>query len=439
LAPYFQIMERFQTLAEEYPDVSVLWKVEFGLWRVWPLPYRDAKILSERIDRTEEVPYSPGADLHLAYNAIKAVERLIVDAGIKHDQLNKILIRDRWLATQQFSASDLWLHSIREFWLGAQEEAEASGSAIKTFEALAETRGYVPGRSTPVGHRVLSLMVTQHKPLKQIVKEHQLPTGAEIDATEEPAGWLENGKIPHVFAASVYFCGVLAAHRASEMRVSHGSDASLPSDLAAVAQPALDPAGDVPHFVFRYGEDFPVEDQEAIEVVRLQANRKFAGKSVSTFDEWMSAREEWLSELVYGAAPVFGRVAVKLNWSADHRRDVLKGFIIQAGSAGHVSLPDLQRFFVPPTAKQLDDALFPTEGNSFITRGHLPEQAKIPRKKRGRPMEIPDELKQRALLAKSGRERAKILYRTPYPTAQQVKNVPTILKYFRHKRQPKGE
>jgi hypothetical protein len=74
----------------------------------------------------------------------------------------------------------------------------------------------------------------------------------------------------------------------------------------------------------------------------------------------MSAREEWLSELVYGAVPVFGRVAVKLNWSADHRRDVLKGFINQAGSAGRVSLPDLQRFFAAPRAKELDDALFPT-------------------------------------------------------------------------------
>jgi hypothetical protein len=264
-------MERFQTLAEEYPDVSALWKAEFGLLRVWPLPYRDAKVLNEGIGGSEEVPYSPGAHLHLAYNAIKAVERLVVDAGIKHDQLNKILIRDRWLATQQFNASDLWLHSIREFWMGAKEDAEAFGTGQEAFEKLAEAHGYLPGTSTAVGRRVWTLMVTQHKSLKQIVKERQLSTGDEIDSTEEPAGWLESGRIPHVFAASVYFCGVLAARRAGEMRDSQGSNANL----AAVAQPTFDLAGDVPHFVFRYGQDFPPEDQEAIETVRLEANRKF--------------------------------------------------------------------------------------------------------------------------------------------------------------------
>jgi len=357
LAPYFQIMESFQTLAEEYPDVSALWKAEFGLWRVWPLPYRDAKVLSEHLGGSEEVPYSPGADLHLAYNAIKA-EQLIVDAGIKQDQLNKILTRDRWLATQRFNASDLWLHSIREFWLGAREDAEASRADLDTFENVAEANGYVPGTSTAVGRWVWSLMVSQHKAVKQIVKERQLSTGDEIERNEEPAGWLESGKIPRVFAASVYFCGVLAARLAGELSDSQGSSACVPSKPAAAAQPALDLAGDVPHFVFRYGQDFPTEDQEAIETVRLEANRKYAAKSVSTFEEWMSAREEWLSELVYGAAPVFGRVSVKLHWSADHRRDVLKDFIIQA-AAGHVTLPRVQRFFAPPRAKQLDDALFP--------------------------------------------------------------------------------
>jgi hypothetical protein len=53
---------------EEYPDVSALWNAEVGHWQVWPLPYRDAKALSEHIGGSEEVTYSPGADLHLAYN-----------------------------------------------------------------------------------------------------------------------------------------------------------------------------------------------------------------------------------------------------------------------------------------------------------------------------------------------------------------------------------
>jgi hypothetical protein len=59
LAPYFQIMDRFQALAEEYPDVSAVWQAEFGRWRAWPLPFRDAKILSEHISRSEEYPTRP--------------------------------------------------------------------------------------------------------------------------------------------------------------------------------------------------------------------------------------------------------------------------------------------------------------------------------------------------------------------------------------------
>jgi hypothetical protein len=440
LAPYFVMMEKFRTLAEEYPNVSALWQAEFGRWQVWPLPCRDAKVLSERLGGSEEVPSSPGADLHLEFGAVYA-ERLIIGAGIKEDELNKILTRDRWLATAQFKASDLWLHAIREFWLSAQEDAEASGVDVDVFERVAEAHGYLPGVSTAIGRQVWSLMVTQRKSLKQIVKERQLSTGDERDGTEEPAGWIQSGKIPYVFAASVYFCGVLAARRAGEMRDSQGSNASLPSNPAAVAQPALDLAGDVPHFAFRYGQDFPVEDQDAIETVRFEASRKFAAKSVSTFDEWMSAREDWVSELVDGAARVFGRVAVKLHWSADHRRDVLKGFILQAAGAGRLTLPRVQRFFAAPRAKQLDDALFPvsspdtSKSNPSMTSGPPPEPPRAPRKKRGRPVEISDDLKRRALLAKGGRERAKILYQTPYPTVQQVKNVPTILKHFNRKLQ----
>jgi hypothetical protein len=209
------MMEKFRALAEEYPNVSALWMAEFGHWRVWPLPYRDAKVLSERSGGSEEVPYSPGADLHLEYSAVFA-ERLIIEAGIKEDELNKILTRDRWLATAQFKASDLWLHAIREFWLSAREDAEASGVDVDAFERVAEARGYSSGISTAIGRRVWSLMVTQHKSVKQIVKERQLSTRDEMDATEEPAGWIQSGKIAYVFAASVYFCGVLA-RRALEL------------------------------------------------------------------------------------------------------------------------------------------------------------------------------------------------------------------------------
>jgi hypothetical protein len=58
-----------------------------------------------------------------------------------------------------------------------------------------------------------------------------------------------------------------------------------------------------------------------------------------------------------------------------------------------------------------------------------------PQKKRGRPIEIPDERKLRALNVSGNRERARILYNTRYPTPQQVKNVSAILRHFGRSRQ----
>lgn len=59
-----------------------------------------------------------------------------------------------------------------------------------------------------------------------------------------------------------------------------------------------------------------------------------------------------------------------------------------------------------------------------------------PQRKRGRPAKISDELKERALAAKGGKARAQILYGTNYPTPQQIKNVPSILKHYTGKRTP---
>jgi len=61
-------------------------------------------------------------------------------------------------------------------------------------------------------------------------------------------------------------------------------------------------------------------------------------------------------------------------------------------------------------------------------------QQPVIRKTRGRPIEISDELKEKALLVAGGKARAQILYKTHYPTPQQVKNVPTILKNYKKKR-----
>jgi hypothetical protein len=66
------------------------------------------------------------------------------------------------------------------------------------------------------------------------------------------------------------------------------------------------------------------------------------------------------------------------------------------------------------------------------TESHV-EQA--PRKKRGRPTKIPDERKLQASQVRGDKARARILYDTPYPSVQQVKNVPSILRHFARTRQ----
>jgi len=81
------------------------------------------------------------------------------------------------------------------------------------------------------------------------------------------------------------------------------------------------------------------------------------------------------------------------------------------------------------------DFLNTAAGSPSIT-GPPPVAARAAQKKRGRPTQISNELKEKALAVRGGKERAKILYQTQYPTVQQVKNVPTILKHFNRKLQP---
>jgi hypothetical protein len=56
-----------------------------------------------------------------------------------------------------------------------------------------------------------------------------------------------------------------------------------------------------------------------------------------------------------------------------------------------------------------------------------------PRKKRGRPVKISDELKEKALAVQGTTARARVLYQCQYPTIQQQKNVSGILKNYRKK------
>jgi hypothetical protein len=94
-----------------------------------------------------------------------------------------------------------------------------------------------------------------------------------------------------------------------------------------------------------------------------------------------------------------------------------------------------------PFAGLPTDAANSTEGQSQAWAGPsetVPEGnvALRPQTKRGRPTKIPDERKQRALAVQGGKARAQILYAIKYPTAQQVKNVSSILKHYRRKGTP---
>jgi hypothetical protein len=62
--------------------------------------------------------------------------------------------------------------------------------------------------------------------------------------------------------------------------------------------------------------------------------------------------------------------------------------------------------------------------------GQSPDSEHPPKKKRGRPTKIADKLKIEALQATGNKLRAQILYQTKYPTQQQVRNVPSILRHF---------
>jgi hypothetical protein len=114
------------------------------------------------------------------------------------------------------------------------------------------------------------------------------------------------------------------------------------------------------------------------------------------------------------------------------------------------SVPDLMKIEIPSWLKTAGssekstptDSSNGTEGQLQTTTGpseSAPEGivASRPQRKRGRPTEIPDERKQRALAVQGGKARAQILYATKYPTPQQVKNVSSILKHYLGKSTPK--
>jgi hypothetical protein len=368
LLPYFEVMAEFRTLAQEYPDLSIDWKAEGAIWLVWPPPRRFNS------GDAEGIPCSPGGDLHLQATAARAAETLLDFSDSSRAEAVSAWLntaRDRWLRLEASASRELWLYAIREFWLNAAEEVSAAGRDADEFEKLAEDQGYLPGRSTAIGGRVWSLMVTQRKCLRQVLKEQQLSTGQEFNHFEEPAGWIQDGRISHCFKSFAYFCGVLAARRARDLTDLATVVAVSPSETVTNSGLTFD----LLHFQYRYPKGFDAGDQHAIEEVRLRANRTAAARLISSYDDLGPTRSEWLLELASGSAPVFGLVAARRNWSANQRRDTFSEYVNLAAIAGRLTQPALRRFFDSHEWKRLDDALFPPSS----------PDSKVPtRKKRGR-------------------------------------------------------
>jgi hypothetical protein len=85
---------------------------------------------------------------------------------------------------------------------------------------------------------------------------------------------------------------------------------------------------------------------------------------------------------------------------------------------------------IPADRLALEFTHHPTPGGSAQS-----EVQSMPKRRRGRPTKIPDELKRKALDVQGGKARAQILYQTNHPSPQQVKNTPTILRAFKRKSQ----
>ncbi len=88
----------------------------------------------------------------------------------------------------------------------------------------------------------------------------------------------------------------------------------------------------------------------------------------------------------------------------------------------------VESILAAPSAAEASTPTHP--GSPSEMRPLVPQGTGQLARKRGRPTTIPDELKRAALQVQGGKARAQILYQIRYPTPQQVKNVPSILRYF---------
>jgi hypothetical protein len=302
--------------------------------------------------------------LHLQRSAGQAAERLLgfSDEGLAESV--KVWLnpgRDRWLNTEGLKALEFWLHTLREFWLMAAEEAHASGTDMEAFEKMAEDCGYLPGHSTPIGRRVWAVMVTQRKSLNQTMEDQGLSIGQELNQYEEPADWIHDGTITHAFPAFAYFSGVLAASRFRELEklptMVHetlavdpvGARPAAVVDTNSAVDTADQPAEHLsyqkaPAFVYQYPDDFPASGQLAIENARRKVNQQLERKGVCSYKEHRAARVEWFWQVVSVAATTIRESGITRQWGANRRREILYDFSLQAAEAARIAGRDGSRF-----------------------------------------------------------------------------------------------
>jgi len=193
LVPFFEMMDKFQMLAEEYPALCVEWWAEDGKWLSWPPP-------SRAVREQENCPSSPGCDLQIAASAGEAASRLLKSP---ESWLDSTL--DPWLDIKNKAPWELWFYAIREFWLDAEEEAKDAGANMQEFAKAAEEDGYRITQNYAVGKRIWRQMVRSKQSLHDSRQELGLSASDDIGRYEDPAGWIQTGRIKHLFRACVYF------------------------------------------------------------------------------------------------------------------------------------------------------------------------------------------------------------------------------------------
>ena len=236
LVPYFEVMDKLQLLAEEYPTLSIDWEAEEGRWRSWPPP-------SRAVGEGEKCPSLPGSDLHIMTSAGEAAKLLLESPESWFNPH-----RDPWLDITGKEPWERWFYAIREFWLKAGEEAEDVDADTDEFAKVAEAVGYWHTHSPrAVRKLVWRKMVKSKVALRNV--EQELRVSADVGAFEEPEGWVQSGRIKQVFIACAYFCGVLAAQRARQLeKLAAAGQESAPTaerrQPPDQAQPRPEPTAD---------------------------------------------------------------------------------------------------------------------------------------------------------------------------------------------------